>query len=128
MTTEDPQGSEPVPSRMTQTSEENVYHGQGTLRRRRGNPAGLVLEGADGCGGRTGRESNRWQGRSRGWFGGDDCQQDGLSRAQYLPQLAKGILALLPAGALDAGQNLLRAGAGRRSIASPGFGQRLTHL
>ena len=44
---------------------ENVYHGQGTLRRRRGNPAGLVLEGADGCGGRTGRESNRWQVRSR---------------------------------------------------------------
>src|ERR1022692_1432543 len=60
---------------------ENVYHGEGTLRRRRGNPAGLVLEGAeccggrtgrestaglvlegaDGCGGRTGRESNRWQ-------------------------------------------------------------------
>ena len=38
---------------------------QGTLRRRRGNPAGLVLEGADGCGGRTGRESNRWQVRSR---------------------------------------------------------------
>src|ERR1022692_3101928 len=28
MTTEDPQGSEPVPSRMTQTSEENVYHGK----------------------------------------------------------------------------------------------------
>src|ERR1019366_3514702 len=64
------------------TSEENVYHGQGTLRRRRGNPAGLVLEGADGCGGRTGRESNRWQVRSRGWFGEGDCQQDGLSRAQ----------------------------------------------
>src|ERR1035438_3186008 len=54
MTTEDPQGSEPVPSRMTQTSEENVYHGQGTLRWRRGSHAGLGLEGADGCGGRTG--------------------------------------------------------------------------
>src|ERR1035437_10828573 len=27
---------------------------QGHLRRRRGNPAGLVLEGADACGGRTG--------------------------------------------------------------------------
>src|ERR1017187_1209725 len=43
-------------------SSENVYHGQGTLRRRRGNPAGLVLEGADGCGGRTG--GSRTGGRS----------------------------------------------------------------
>src|ERR1039457_6285410 len=58
MTTEDPQGSEPVPSRMTQTSEENVYHGQGTLRGRRGNPAGLVLEGAEGCGGGRGGGAN----------------------------------------------------------------------
>src|ERR1022692_912635 len=61
---------------------ENVYHGQGTLRRRRGNPAGLVLEGADGCGGRTGREANRGQGRSRGWVGGGGWQAGGVGRGE----------------------------------------------